>query len=64
MDSNMEGFTKDKDMGSSYSSKVITNDQNRIKLEPTKGMQVITNRPVTSLQEESDQTNWMRYNCK
>ena len=51
MDSNTEDIVKDKDMGSPYGSKVIINNQ-KIKLEPTKVMQVITNGPVPPPRED------------
>ena len=57
MDSNTEGIVKDKDMGSHYGSKVIINDQ-KIKLEPTKGTQVITNGPVPPLHEDPNKAKW------
>ena len=53
MDSNKEAVIKDKDMGSPCGSKVITNNQ-KIKLEPTEGTQVITDGPVSPSQEEPD----------
>ena len=57
MDNSKEGVATDKDMGPSYGSKIINDDQNRIKLEPTNGGQIITDGPVSSSHDESD-PNW------
>ena len=57
MDSNAEGIKKDKDMGSLYGSKTIIDDQ-KIKQEPTKGLQIITNGPVSPPHEDLDEAKW------
>ena len=57
MDNSKEGVVTDKDMGPSYNSKIISDDPNQIKVEPTNGGQIITNGPVSPLHDESD-PNW------
>ena len=57
MDNSKEGVAMDEDMGPSYISKIISDNQNRIKVEPTNRGQIITNGPVSPLHDESD-PNW------
>ena len=57
MDSNAEGVKKDKDMGSQYGSKTIIDNQ-KIKQEPVKVSQIITNDPVSPPRKDSDKAKW------
>ena len=60
MDSNAEGITKDKDMESRYGSKTIIDNQ-KIKQEPAKGSQVITNGPVSPPCKDPDKAKWDKF---